>query len=80
MMQAALANENLNRHQESLALRLERLTFLRRILPESHLQIGLFCDSDLVVGPVFGHVLSLQVKRCLTSETSSVFSTKTRTL
>jgi hypothetical protein len=41
MMQAALANENLNHHQESLALRLERFKFLRRILPENHIQVGL---------------------------------------
>ena len=40
-MLVASANDNLNRHQESLALRLERLKFLQRILPENHLEIGL---------------------------------------
>jgi len=41
MWNTAIANDNLNRHQESLALQLERLKFLRRILPENHVQIGL---------------------------------------
>ncbi len=41
MWNTAIANDNLNRHQESLALQLERLKFLRRILPENHAQIGL---------------------------------------
>ncbi len=41
MMQTATAYWHLNRHQECIARLQERLTFLRRIWPDNHPQIGL---------------------------------------